>query len=133
MVLTAAQRTAFFSQQMSFQAATIAHLVTEGIEEVSDLGEFDNDTFEQIASNCRRPPGGSVALVFVAKSLKRLVVATHLIKYYKMIGRVLTAPNIVWDPVIKNFEIQWKAVQELKNGDEPEVPTLTGTTVIRWN
>ena len=108
MVLTNAQTTAFFedADQMGVPNATVVHLNTEGITTVDDLSEFDKDTIEQIAANCRRPPGGAVSLAFGAKSMKRLIVACDLIRCYEMVGRPLTAPNIMWNPVMKDFEVQ---------------------------
>jgi hypothetical protein len=76
MVLTAAQTTAFFenADQMAIPNATVLQLVTEGIDSVDDLSEFDKDTISQIASNLRRPAAGN-HFVFGAKSQKRLAVA----------------------------------------------------------
>jgi hypothetical protein len=60
MVLTAAQMTAFFenAQQIAIPNATVVQLVSEGINTVDDLAEFDKDTINQIASNLCRPPAG---------------------------------------------------------------------------
>lgn len=114
MVLTAAQVSNFFQYQMNLQVATIAHLANEGIEDVDDLDEFKKGTIEQIAANCRRLPGGGNPLVFSAKSLHRMIVACDLVRFYTMVGRTLHPDNLEWTPIIKNFEIQWKALKELK-------------------
>ena len=135
MALTNAQTQAFFenANQMGVPNATRAHLETEGVTAVDDLLEFDKETIEQIAANCRRPPGGAVALTFGAKSIKRLAVACDFVRFCEMIGRNMTAANIMWTPVMKNFEIQWKSLMEKKKADEPETPKVTGTTVMKWN
>jgi hypothetical protein len=59
MVLTAAQRNAFFEQatQMGIPQATVIQLQAEGINNVEDLIDFDKDTIERVAANLRRPAG----------------------------------------------------------------------------
>ena len=60
--------------------------------------------------------------------------ATDLIKFYDAIGQDLTAANIQWDPVMKNFELQWKALKAKKDADEPDVPKITkALPVIKWS
>jgi hypothetical protein len=111
MPLTAAQTTAFFeyAAQKGILHTTLIQLQEEGIQSVDDLAEFDKDTIEQIAANMRRPAGripdpnpaaadGATVptppFVFGAKSQKRLIVATNLVKFYQTVGRALTASNI---------------------------------------
>ena len=50
MVITNAQNQAFFTDanQMAITARTVAQLGTEGINTISDLGEFESDDFSQI-------------------------------------------------------------------------------------
>jgi hypothetical protein len=135
MVLTAAQVTIFFEDAngMAIPNATVLQLVAEGINNVDDLSEFDKDTIQQIASNLRRPPAGA-HYVFGAKSQKRLTAACDIVRYYETIGRTITAANLVWNTVIKNFEIQWKALQDKKKGDEPETPKIAkGLNIMKWS
>lgn len=135
MVLTAAQTTAFFehADQMAIPNATVQQLVAEGINTVADLSEFDKDTIYQIASNLRRPPAGD-HYVFGAKSQKRLTAACEIVRYYETVGRIMTAANIQWDTVIKNFEIQWTALKAKKDGDEPETPKIAkGLNIMKWS
>jgi hypothetical protein len=135
MPITAAQTTAFFenADQMAIPNATVLQLVAEGINTVDDLSEFDRDTINQIASNLRRPPAGA-HYVFGAKSQKRLIAACDIVRYYETIGRPLTAANLVWNTVIKNFEIQWKALKDKKEGDEPETPKIAkGLNIMKWS
>jgi hypothetical protein len=41
--------------------------------------------------------------------------------------------NLQWTTTMKNFEIQWKALEDKKNGDEPEVPKITkALPIIKW-
>ena len=150
MVLTAAQTTAFFENaaQMGIPHATVVQMQLEGIAAVADLADFDKDTLQQLADNLRRPGGripnpdpGAAAgatiptppFVFGAKSQKRLQVACDLVRYYNTVGRALTAANIQWTQVMKNFEIQWKALKARKDEEVPDVPKISkALPVIKW-
>jgi hypothetical protein len=60
-------------------------------------------------------------------------VATDLVKYYNTTGRDLTAANIQWTSVMRNFETQWKALKAKKDDDTPDVPKITRSLpVIKW-
>jgi hypothetical protein len=113
MVLTTAQTTSFFegADQMAISNATVLELINEGINTVDDLSEFDKDTIVQIAYNLRQPPAGT-PFVFGTKSQKRLIVACERVRYYETVGRALTAANLQWNTVMKNFEIQWTALMD---------------------
>jgi hypothetical protein len=135
MVLTAGQTTQFFegADQMAIPNATVLELVNEGIDTVADLSEFDKDTIGQIAHNLRRPAAGA-PFVFGAKSQKRLIVACELVRYYETVGRGLTAANLQWITVVKNFEIQWKALMDKKAKDEPETPKISKSlNIMKWS
>ena len=63
----------------------------------------------------------------------RRAVASNLIRYYQTVGRDLTASNIQCNQVMSNFEIQWKALKERKDEDDPEVPKITkALPIIKW-
>ena len=127
---------------------TVVQLQNEGIDTVDDLVDFDKTTIEQVAANLRRPAGripdptpGAAAgaairtppFVFGAKSQKRLIVACELLRYYETVGRVVTAGNLQWTPTMKNFEVQWKALEKKKD-DDPEVPKITkALPIIKWS
>ena len=148
--MTADQTRAFFehADQMGTPAATVTQMEAEGITAASDLADFDKDSLQQLADNLRRPggrapdpnpaaPQGATVptppFTFGAKSQKRPQVATDLIKFYNAIGRDLTAANIQWNPIMRNFETQWKALKAKKEEDEPEVPKITrALPVIKW-
>jgi hypothetical protein len=150
MPLTAAQVTAFFEDgaQMGLRNATVIQLQEEGINNVDDLVDFDKDTIEQIAANLRRPAGRiadpnpaaaagatipTPPFVFGAKSQQRLIYATKLVRYYDTVGRNTTAGNLQWTPVMKHFSEQWKALEDKKGGEEPEVPKITkALPIIKW-
>ena len=150
MVLTAAQTIAFFEDaaQMGIPHATVIQLQAEGISTVNDLADFDKDSLQQLADNLRRPggrvpdpnpnaaPGATIPtppFVFGVKSQKWLLVACNLVRYYNAVGRPLTAANLQWNTVMRNFEIQWKALKDRKDDDEPDVPTISkALPVIKW-
>ena len=45
----------------------------------------------------------------------------------------LTAANIQWNQIMSNFEIQWKALKERKDEDDPDVPKITkALPIIKW-
>ena len=129
MVFTAAQRTAFFenNDQMGIPHATVMKLQEEGISRPDDLVDFDKDTIKQIADNLQCPagripdptpgaPAGATILtppfVFGAKSVMRLTAVTKLVRYYTMVSRPLTPANMAWNTVMRNFNEQWKALEE---------------------
>ena len=150
MVFTAAQRTAFFenNDQMGIPHATVVKLQEEGISRPDDLVDFDKDTIKQIADNLRRPAGripdptpGAPAgatiptppFVFGDKSVMRLTAATKLVRFYAMVGRPLTLANMTWNTVMRNFNEQWKALEERKENENPDVPKITkALPVIKW-
>jgi hypothetical protein len=119
---------------------TVIQLQTERLSAVEDLAEFDKETFEGMASNLRRPagriadpnPGAAEGatiptppFAFGAKSQQRLIHATKLLRFYDIVGRADTAANLQWTPVMKNFSEQWKALENKKGGDEPDVPMIS--------
>ena len=150
MVFTAAQRTAFFenNDQMGNPHATVVKLQEEGISRPDDLVDFDKNMIKQIADNLRRPAGripdptpGAPAgatiptppFVFGAKSVMRLTAATKLVRYYEMVGHPLTPANMAWNTVMRNFNEQWKALEERKENENPDVPKITkALPVIKW-
>ena len=56
-----------------------------------------------------------------------------LVNYYKTVGRDLTAANLQWNTVMKNFDIQWTAPKEKKGEDSPDTPKISkALPVIKW-
>ena len=142
MVLTATQMTTFFehADQMGIPHVTMVQLQAEGITSVSDLADFNKDSLQQLADNLRRPggrvpdpnpaaqPGSTIPtppFVFGAKSQRRIAVACDLVNYYGTVGCDLTAANLQWNTVMKNFDVQWTAVKEKKGEDSPETPKIS--------
>ena len=133
---------------MALPHETRIRLQVEGLDAVADLQEFDEETLKQLAENLRKPGGavpdpnpgaapGAViptpAFVFGAKTQTRLKAAMHIAKYCKTVNRELTSANMRWDPVIKNFVEHWKALQDCKEEDAPDVPKISKTlTIMKW-
>ena len=54
-------------------------------------------------------------------------------KYYRTVGHDLTAANLQWNTVMKNFDVQWTALKEKKGEDSPETPKISkALPVIKW-
>ena len=71
--------------------------------------------------------------MFGAKSQKHLGIACELVRYYNTMGHDLTAVNMRWNNVVKNFEIQWKALKMKRDEDTPEVPKISKSlAIIKW-
>ena len=133
---------------MAIPHATVIQLQQEGISQVSDLADFDKSAILQITENLRKPgdripnpdpgadPGATIPrppFVFGAKSQMRVLAACDLIRFYVTIGRNLTAGNIRWDPIIKDFKIQWKALEDRKKADKPDTPKISkALPIIKW-
>ena len=150
MVLTAAQTTTFFehAEQMGIPHTTVVQLRSKGIDVVADLADFDKNSLQQLADNLRRPggcipdpnpgapPGATIPtppFVFGAKSQKRIAVACDLVRFYATVSRDLTAANLQWSTIMKNFKIQWTALKERKGDDSPDVPKISkALPVIKW-
>ena len=59
-----------------------------------------------------------------------LKVATVDISYYRGTSIPLTADNIEWDPHLKNFSVQWKAIQYLKKNNNATLLKISKTVSI---
>ena len=126
----------------------MAQLQIEGIMMIADLADFEKETLQQMADNLRKPGGWvpdpnpaaaagatipTPPFVFGAKLQHCLTVACDLVCYYNMIGRDLSAGNMHWSNVMKNFEIQWKALKERKEADDPDIPkTSKSLPIMKW-
>ena len=48
-------------------------------------------------------------------------------------GHDVTAANMRWNNIIKNFEIQWKALKTKRDEDTPDVPKISkALPIIKW-
>ena len=133
---------------MEIPHATVLQFQLEGISGVNDLADFDKDSLKQLADNLCHPVGcipdpnpaavaGATipmpAFVFGTKLQARLSVACDLVRFYNTVGHDLTAATMHWTHVAKNFEIQWKVLNDCKDDDDPEVPKVTkAIPLIKW-
>ena len=150
MVLTQLQTTAFFENpdQLGIPHETMVQIQREGIQSVANLADFEKQELQQLADNLRKSvgripdpnpnaaPGATIptpAFTYGAKSQKRLTVACDLVRFYQTVGRDLTAANIQRNQVMSNFEIQWKALKDRKDEDDPDVPKITkALPIVKW-
>ena len=59
--------------------------------------------------------------------------ACDITRFYQTVGRDLTTANIQQNQVMSNFEIQWKALKDRKDEDDPDVPKITkALPIIKW-
>ena len=146
MVLTAAQQVSFFEDDdhMGLKHRTRFYSIdVEGIENVDDLSDWDDGDWYQWAYNCKKPyriqdPNNSANLIaqvsfpLSVKSLKRLKIASKLIRYYKLVSVPLTVIKIKWT-LMDNFEIQRKSMVEKSKQIKPNIPKLSkNSTVSKW-
>ena len=150
MVLSATQTTALKEDRnhIGISHTMVSQLQNKGIIIVADLINFDKSTIKHIAANLRRPAGrivdsnpGAVhgatipvpPIVFGSKSQKRLVVADKMLCYYETVGYPNYTSNVKWNPGMKNFEFQRKALEEKKKRDEYKVPNIKkALPIIKW-
>ena len=115
---------------------------------VADLADFDKDSLQPLVDNLRCPggcildpnpgaPAGATIptppFVFGAKSPKCIAITCDLVRFYATVGRDLTAANLQWRTIMKNFEIQWKVLKERKMDDSPDVSKISkALLVIKW-
>lgn len=134
---------------MHMNHETVGRMAThEGITSPDDLVDFDKTTLEMVVENLRKPgdripnpdpnadAGSTIPrppFVFSAKSMKRLLAACDLVRYYQTVGRSLTPAGLRYVPVIRNFEEQWKVLVQRKDDDAPEVPKVSRSLpILKW-
>jgi len=147
MVLTGAQVTAFFEDpdQCGLENRTrVLSLDAEGISTIDDLAEWEDEDWDQWARNCKRPdkiedpanPGQLIDTVpypLSVKSLKRLKIASKLVRYYESVSVGITASNMSW-AVLKNFSIQTKAMSLKSKESNPEIPKMGNKlSIAKWD
>ena len=65
----------------------------------------------------------------------QLAIICDLVRYYEMVGRVITVDNIRWNPVIKNFKKQWESLKKReKDENSIETPKISKSLpIIKWS
>ena len=67
---------------------------------------------------------------FGAKHHKQLIEACHLLRFYKEVVRDTISANTRWGTVIRNFQNQWKALNEIKEEGVASTPKMSKTLEI---
>eukprot|EP00957_Ditylum_brightwellii_P101848 7762412-Ditylum_brightwellii.AAC.1 len=71
--------------------------------------------------------------LFGARMQKRLLKASELMRYYKMVSCHVTVSNTVYNAVIKSFTNQWAELRDQKQQMQPVVPKITGEfPITEW-
>ena len=150
MILPGSQTTTFFEDfsHKGIPHPTMIQLQEEYIIIVDDISDFDKTTIEQLAVNLRRPAGRvedpehsdnaytmipTPLFVFGARSRTRLGTDAELVRYYETVNCTITVSNMTWSQTVKNFQVQWKSLEEKKNNYKPNIPAIMKAfPVIKW-
>ena len=69
----------------------------------------------------------------IAKSQRRLLVASHLLQYYATMGRPVVVYMMKYTTIGKDFETQWNALKDRKGIDVSSTPFITNNFgIIKW-
>eukprot|EP00957_Ditylum_brightwellii_P091758 6987235-Ditylum_brightwellii.AAC.1 len=101
---------------MEVTKETLEELKKEGIKDAEDLAEFTKEMWKQVAGNLKHLGGWmknpdkeanknhaavpQTVFLFGAKMQKRLLEASKLMRYYKMVGCHVTVSNTVYKTII---------------------------------
>eukprot|EP00957_Ditylum_brightwellii_P028418 2145755-Ditylum_brightwellii.AAC.1 len=134
---------------MKVAKETLEALKKEGIQEAEDLAEFTKETWKQVADNLKCPGSQmknpdkeadknhvtvpQTPYLFGAKTQKRLLEASKLMRYYETVGCCVTVSNTVYKTVIKSFTNQWTRLKDWTQQTQPVVPKITvELPVMQW-
>ena len=150
-LLPTAQTTTLFEDlaRMGIPHPKVIQLQQEGIIIVDEIANSDKTTIKKFAANLRRPEGHVQDLkrpnnvdgmiptqlfVFSTRSRTRLETDDKLVRYYETVNCTITLLNTTWSKTVKNFQVQWKALEDNKNNDKTDVPAITkAAPVIKRN
>ena len=126
-------------------------LADEGLVTVNDFADFKEDELKAAIKNLRVPIAGVPEVLDAAgnvvnaaipavppclissKCSLRLKVASVAFHYYTDIGREPTSANMNYTHVLKNFYVEWEAIQTLIEEDKPSVPVLSkNVPPLKW-
>ncbi len=130
---------------MGLSARTRTQIAAEGLVTPDDFVDFNEEAdLEGLFKILHKPPKVMVgvgaaavltevaAYVIPAKTMIRMHGVRLIMAYYRMVGRVVVADDILW-PVVKSFVEQWNALLEKKKADVGQAPKLTKDRVIyKW-
>eukprot|EP00957_Ditylum_brightwellii_P204172 15338009-Ditylum_brightwellii.AAC.1 len=149
--LNKTQTNAFFtsSKQTEIAKEMLVQLGKEGIKVVKDLAEFSKEIWKQVAENLKHPGGRmknpdretnqshatvpQTLYLFGARTQKRLLKASELTRYYKMVSCCLRVLNTVYKTVIKSFTNQRTGLKDCKRQMQSVVLKITGELpIMQW-
>ena len=130
--------------------AAVTRITHEGITSYDSLIDFDKKSIEGLPAICKESipaiaedaVNGIAAEVAVnganisSISVRRLIVAADAARYYKSIGRSLDAARLHYINVLADFVVDYQAYKDLRDQDEPEIPTISDKDndrkIIKW-
>ena len=151
--------TAFFTAgtQMGLTAGQREALASQGLTTVDDFADFGKEELDQALRNMRTSIPGIPAIpavvnnrgrevtagvpavppilpvILPARCSHRLLVAAIAWHYYTDTGRNVTAQNMHYNNVLKDFYVEWKAIVAMSDIDSPSVPCITkNNPPLRW-
>ena len=113
-------------------------LEEEGITGLDGMANFDKDQLDTIASNLRRATVKEVAVQnplypFGAHVHQKIIKTCKLIRFYKTVGQDMTLGSLRYG-IRRNFTLQWKALKDRKDGNQPNVPKITKELgILYWS
>ena len=159
MVLTPLQLTSFFTvgTQMGLTAVQRNALAAQGLATTDDFADFGKDELKEALKNMRTSIPGIPAVVAVAaargiaevaavdavpaippivlpaKSTHRLEVASLAWHYYTDTSRTVTSTNMHYNNVLKDFYVEWKAINSMASTSPADIPCITkNNPPLRW-
>ena len=76
---------------------------------------------------------GIPPVLIPAKSISRLQIASIAYHYYIDTGREVNPQNMHFNNVLKDFYVEWQALDTMSDQDAPKLPTLSKTnTPLKW-
>lgn len=140
----------WFSNQIGLTQQTIDGLNALGINNPTDLSEYNEELLKQLKDDLRKPHGTIADPSWVAPpvvagrahqpvapqiprpgyllspiSFMKLVVAADLIRFYEIVGRSSDSSNMVWTNHMTHYQQYMKARDKIRDEDEPKVPAVT--------
>ena len=151
--------TAFFTAgtQMGLTGAQRTALAAQGLTVVDDFADFGKDELKEALKNMRTSIPGIPAIAAVndaqgneitaavdavppvlpvilpARCTQRLTVAAVAWHYYTDTAREVTAVNMHYNNILKDFQLEWKAITAMAELPSPLVPCITkNNPPLRW-
>ena len=102
---------------------TVAALSNEGINTVDDLeGIYPEDIGKDLKDLSFARSRCCVGVT----SQKHHTNACNMVRYYHATNRDISIAMMCWkNPTGRNFELQWKALQQVKDEDDSDVPKIS--------